>query len=48
MNFYTPHNTAYVTAKMRCGVIMVLAKLYTASHHRCDYKNEVRCSYSFG
>ena len=46
--YTTPHRTAHVTAKMRCGAVMVLAKLYTAPHHTCDHKNEVRCSYDFG
>ena len=56
LNFYIadeflytiPHRTIHMTAKMKCGAVMVLAKQYTAPHRTCDRKNEVRCSYDFG
>ena len=45
--YTTPHHTIHVTAKMRCGVVTVLAKLYTVLHHTCDRQNKMQCSYSF-
>ena len=44
---FTPHHTIHVTAKMRCGVVTVLTKLYTVPHHTCDRQNKVQYSYSF-
>ena len=39
-----------MTTKIRCGAIMVLAKLKphrTTLHRTCNRKNKMRCSYGF-
>ena len=44
------HYTAQVTAKMRCGAIMIFAnsKLHRTTPHRiCNHKNEMWCNYGF-
>ena len=50
LNFYivgeflytAPHRTAHVTAKIRCGAVMVLAKLYTAPHCTAHVTTKIR------